>query len=63
MIIYSHKKIKNVNVSVEPTVKVIKVKPLEVEKITGEKNNKAEEKPAIKRTTRKRVTYLDNNED
>lgn len=63
MIIHSHKKIKNTNANVEPTVKVIKVKPLEVEKIAEEKNNKIEEKPAIKKTTRKRVTYLDNNED
>lgn len=56
MIIHSHKKVKNTSANVDPTIKVIKVKPLEVEKIT-------EEKPAIKRTTRKRVTYLDNNED
>lgn len=62
MIIHSHKKIKNTNANVEPTIKVIKVKPLEVEKIT-EETNKIEEKPAIKRTARKRVTYLDNNED
>lgn len=56
MIIHSHKKTRVTNVNEKKPVEISKPKVEEVKLVE-------EEKPAIKRTTRKRVTYLDNNED